>query len=87
MPTPSAIRDTTPEAESIVIRFLQDKPAEARLGDAVAASNRVARQCKEAIRRSNQDCSEEDIKLRFIALNYGQELADKVRSYLGKNNE
>ena len=85
MPTPSAIHDTSPEAESILIRLLQDKPAAARLGDAVAASNRVARQCKEAIRRSHQDCSEEDIKLRFIALNYGQELANKVRSYLGKN--
>lgn len=85
MPTPPAIHDTTAEAESILIRLLQAKPAAARLGDAVAASNRVARQCKEAIRRSNQDCSEEDVKLRFIALNYGQELADNVRAYLGKN--
>ncbi len=85
MPTPPAIDDTTPEAESILIRLLQAKPGAARLGDAVAASNRVARQCKEAIRRSNQDCSEEDIKLRFIALNYGQELAHKVRAYVGKN--
>ena len=85
MSTPPAILDTTPEAESKLIRLLQDKPAAARLGDAVTASNRVARQCKEAIRRSHPDCCEEEIKLRFIALNYGQELADKVRAYLGKN--
>ncbi|MEM7785331.1 MAG: hypothetical protein AAF623_18435 [Planctomycetota bacterium] len=85
MPSPPVNHDTSPEAESILIRLIQEKPAAARLGDAVAASNRVARQCKEAIRRSHPDCCEEDIKLRFIALNYGQELAEKVRAYLGKN--
>jgi hypothetical protein len=83
MPTPSAIHDTSPEAESILIRLIQEKPAAARLRDAVAASNRVAQQCKEAIQRNHPDCSEEEIKLRFIAINYGQEIADKVRVYLG----
>jgi len=83
MPIPPAIRDTTPEAESILIRLIQDKPATVRLGDAVAASNRVAQQCKSAIRRSHPGLSEEEIKLRFIALNYGQEIADDVRAYLG----
>jgi len=30
-----------------------------------------------------QVIAEEEIKLRFIALNYGQEIADDVRVYLG----
>jgi len=29
------------------------------------------------------ESTEEEIKLRFIALNYGQEIADDVRVYLG----
>jgi RNase P protein component len=84
MPTPNAIYDTTSDAESMLIRLLQNKPASDRLKDAVAASNRVARQCKEAIRRNNPDCTEEDVKLLFIALNYGQEIADNVRAYVSK---
>ena len=84
MPTQPPHHDTTPEAESILVGLLQDKPAEVRLEDAVAASNRVAQLCKEAIRRNNQDWSEEEVKLRFIAINYGKDIAAKVRAHLGK---
>ena len=84
MVIPSNNRDTSPEAELVLIRLLREKPPSARLNDAVMASNRVAQQCKEAIRRSDPKCSEENIKLRFIALNYGEEMANKVRAYLGK---
>ena len=84
MPTPSIIRDTSPEAEAVLIRLIREKPNHLRLQDAVAASNRVAEQCKTAIRRSNPELSEHEVKLRFIAINYGQELADKVRAYVGE---
>jgi len=82
MPTPNFIRDTLPEAESVLIGLLQDRPAALRLRDAVTASNRVAQQCKDAIRRNHPEISEDEIKLRFIELNYGQEIADEVRAYL-----
>jgi hypothetical protein len=84
MSTSSKIHDTSPEAASLLIRLIRGKPPSVRVGDAVAASNRVAQQCKEAIRRNHPDCSEEEIKLRFIAINYGQEIADNVRVYLCK---
>ena len=82
MSKPVSIRDTTPEAESVLIQLLRAKPAPARLGDAVSASNRVAEQCKNAIRRMNPAISEDEVKLCFIELNYGRELADHVRTYL-----
>lgn len=53
-----------------------------RLCDAVSASNRVAEQCKNAIRRRHPRISEDEIKLRFIELNYGPEIAASVRSYI-----
>ncbi len=53
-----------------------------RLGDAVSASNRVAEQCKNAIRRIHPQITEDEVKLRFIELNYGQEIAADVRAYL-----
>ena len=87
MPTQKSTHDTTPEAESILIQLLRAKPPSERLADAVLASNRVAEQCKNAIRRMNPEISDDEVKLRFIALNYGSELADRVRDYLSANNE
>lgn len=87
MSKPASIRDTSPDAETVLIGLLQDKPPFKRLYDAVAASNRVAEQCKNAIRRSCPQLSEDEIKLCFIELNYGREIADEVRAYLDKNDE
>ena len=84
MPIPTTIRDTSPEANALLIRLIRERPNHLRLKDAVAASNRVAEQCKDAIRRSHPKLSEAEVKLRFIAINYGQELADKVRAYVGE---
>lgn len=82
MPKQAIIRDTTPEAESVLIQMLRKRPAPMRLGDAVSASNRVAEQCKNAIRRIHPQITEDEVKLRFIELNYGQEIAADVRAYL-----
>jgi hypothetical protein len=79
----SGFDDTSQEAESVLIRLLRAKPAPARLSEAVAANNRVARQCKEAIRRRNPDLSEQEINVRFIEIIYGRAIADQVRGYLG----
>jgi len=79
----SGLHDTAKEAESVLIRMLRAKPAPTRLSDAVAASNRVAQQCKEALRRSHPELSEQEINLRFIEINYGREIAGEVRAYLG----
>ncbi len=82
MAEPYTILDTTPEAEAVLIELLRAKPPARRLEEAVLASNRVAEQCKEAIRRADPELSEVEVRLRFIELNYGQELAENVRSYL-----
>lgn len=87
MSNPVTIRDTSPEAELTLIRLLRAKPACKRLGDAVSASNRVAQQCKNAIRRRHPEISEEEIKLRFIEINYGSEIANEVRTYLSNRDE
>jgi hypothetical protein len=84
MSKPIMIRDTSPEAESVLIGILRDKPACMRLRDAVSASNLVAEQCKNAIRRRHPQISEDEVKLRFIELNYGREIANEVRAYLSR---
>lgn len=84
MSKPSSIQDTSQQADSVLISLLRDKPAPARLYDAVCASNRVAEQCKNAIRRRHPGLSEVDVKLLFIELNYGREIANQVRNWLMK---
>ena len=87
MSNPAISRDASPEAELVLIHLLRAKPAFERLGDAVLASNRVAEQCKNAIRRRHPEFSEDEIKLRFIEINYGSEIADKVQTYLNNQDE
>ena len=82
MPEPNFIIDTAPEAEAVLIRLLRAKPPARRLEEAVAASNRVAEQCKQAIRRMNPKLSEAEVRLRFIEINYGKDLAENVKTYL-----
>ena len=80
VPNPNV--DTRSEADSVLIELVRNQDPSTRLAGAIAASNRVAQQCKDAIRRANPGISDQEVNLRFIELNYGRELADSVRSFL-----
>lgn len=82
MSTQSTIHDTNPETELMLIELIRNKPAHVRLGEAIAASNRVAMQCKNAIRRRHPEFSDNEVKLRFIELNYGNKMANELRAWL-----
>jgi hypothetical protein len=74
--------DTSPESDAVLNQLIMHQEPAKRLAAAVAASNRVAGQCKDAIRRANPGISIQEVNLRFIELNYGAELAAAVRSVL-----
>lgn len=77
--------DTLPESEAVLTQLImRQKPVE-RLAGAIAASNRVAQQCKDAIVRANPGIDSQEVGLRFIELNYGLELANAVRDFLAKS--
>ena len=74
--------DTSSEADAVLVQLiLRQEPSE-RLAGAVAASNRVAQQCKDAVQRANPGLSSQEVELRFIELNYGLEMANQVRTFL-----
>lgn len=77
--------DTRPEADSVLTQLIQNQDPTERLARAVSASNRVAQQCKDAIIRAKPGISSQEVDLRFIKLNYGRELADKVRKFMAGN--
>lgn len=78
------IGDTCQEADAVLTQLILQQDPSKRLAAAVAASNRVARQCKNAILRANPGISSQEVGLRFIELNYGLELAANVRNFLAE---
>lgn len=74
--------DTRRESDAVLTQVIRLQSPAKRLAGAIAASNRVAGQCKDAIRRANPGITIEEVNLKFIELNYGAELAADVRSFL-----
>lgn len=71
--------DACSEADSVLTQLIRNQDPSTRLAGAIAASNRIARQCKDAIQRANPGISAQELDLRFIELNYGEEIATATR--------
>ena len=74
--------DTDPDAERVQIELLRKAGPGRRLGMAVALSDQVIALARRAIRRSMPGATEEEVGLRFVELNYGEELANDLRRFL-----
>jgi hypothetical protein len=71
-------QDTDPRAEEIQIELLRKATVARRLSLAFSLSQTVIRMAQRAIRRQNADLSDQDILLRFVAIHYGQDLAERL---------
>jgi len=71
--------DTSAEAERAQLELFRAMTPEHRAHKALVLSAELARQCKAAIRRRHPDFDECEVRLKFIELNYGKQLADDVR--------
>lgn len=76
------VSDTDLEAEEMHIALLRQKSTSERLALAVALSSKTFGLSRRAIRRSMPDASELDLKVRFVELHYGSELAQGYRACL-----
>ena len=79
------ITDNRPDTDVVLTQLIMLQTPTERLAAAVAASNRVARQCKNAILRANPGICPEEAGLRFIEINYGLDLANAVRNFLAES--
>ena len=77
-------RDTHPDAEAVQIELLRSASVSRRLALMRALSADVITRSRRAIRRRHPDESELEIRLRFVALHYGDELARRVRDDLAR---
>ena len=71
--------DTSSEALTVQLECLRRMSPNERLERSCAMSNQVKRMAFAAIRRRHPDFSEEEVRLKFIELTYGQSLAEDVR--------
>lgn len=81
MTTPVYTTDTSAEAEAVQLDLLRQMTPQQRIEKMCGLSNRVREMAFQAIRRRHPESCEEDIRLKFIELTYGQALADDLRRW------
>lgn len=74
--------DTDPEADRVQFELLRNATPARRSAMALSLTQTVLELSRGGLRRAMPGASEEDVRLRFVELNYGQALADEVRRYL-----
>jgi hypothetical protein len=76
------LSDTSPDVERVHLRLLREAGPVRRAAIALDLSAAAIEATRQGLRRRHPELSEEEIGLRFVALCYGQDLADRVRAYL-----
>lgn len=76
------LSDTHPDAERVQIELLRRKTPAERLAMARRLSELVVRMSRQAIARQHPDWSPQQVRLAWMEIHYGRELADQVRDYL-----
>ena len=79
--------DTSPEAERVQIELLRKAGEARRFALARSMSNTVIQLSRRAIKERFPEMNEEEVGLYFVELNYGKELADRMRIRMKQNNE
>ena len=74
--------DTQPEVEQIQIELFRKAGSVRRFNLARSLSQTAIELSRRAIRRQHPDASEEEVRLIWVALHYGQDLADRLRADL-----
>lgn len=81
MQEPASISDTSEEALAVQLDCLRRMTPQERIERMCAWSNQIRRMAFAAIRRRHPDDSENEVRLKFIELTYGEELAEEVRQW------
>lgn len=79
---PRTLSDTHPDALAVQIQLLRDATVARRIGMMRSLTQMAVVNSKHAIQRANPDLSDRERDLLFVELNYGRELADRVRERL-----
>lgn len=76
--------DTNEKTEKVLISIIRKKSPSQKLSQVFSLSQMAIQLSKRAIRRANPNLDDNEIKLLFIELHYGKDLANKVRRHFNK---
>lgn len=76
--------DTDVDAENVQIELLRAASPGQRAALAMSLSATVISLARRALQRQDPGASEEQVKLRFVELNYGRELAAELAAFLDR---
>ena len=74
--------DTHPDAEQVQLRLLREATVARRAGLLRSLTQLAVTNSTRAIKRANPELSQCEQDLLFVELNYGKDLADRVRARL-----
>jgi hypothetical protein len=76
------LSDTDPEAERVHLDLMRRATPSRRIHLALSLSETVIALSRDGLARRFPEASRQEIALRWVALHYGSELADEVRTAL-----
>ncbi len=79
--------DTTREAEAVQQELIRRMTPAERLAKSLTLSCDLMRLSKAAIRRRHPTMTEDEVRIKFIELHYGLELAESVRQWRENSKE
>ncbi len=74
--------DTSPEAYAVQLEILRQMTPEKRIQMTIAWSQQLRNMAMDAIRRCHPEFDDAEVRLKFIEITYGVELANNVRRFL-----
>ena len=78
------VNDTHPAAAAFQLRLLRQAGPARRAQLCLSLSGSVIGRSRAALRATMPDACDREVELRWVELNYGAELADRVRRYLSE---
>jgi hypothetical protein len=76
--------DTSPEAERIQIELLRRMSIAQRVDLAMSLSRTVTQLAYDAIRGRMLDAGEDEVRVKFVTVHYGEALAERFREALAR---
>lgn len=74
--------DTAPEAEKVQIELIRKSSVSRRIATVRSLSQTTMYLSRRAIQRTNPSLSEREVDLAFVVYHYGDDLAERLRSYM-----
>ncbi len=75
-------RDTDPRAEKVLIDLIRKATIAKRISRMRSLSRTILRLAQRGIKKAHPELDEQELKILFVKIHYGDDLAHRFRTYL-----